>query len=224
MKPVHKKYFFLLLYIGLVITYLCTNAINNVKTSQVYVIAIFSTLALSYLFSFKGKINYLFLLLLVLQASADFFYIKEGISNFSIALTLYFSVDVILGLMLRSRIKKLGNNERQVKIISSTLVVLSVLFVLFLILNLVNIVTIIFGLMMLFLVWLAYNYHANAPKDSSFWLLFGVFAYLGSSLLSSFEIFIAPNIYYVNLKVLIYVTAMYCITKAVIKDSEVVNY
>lgn len=208
----------------LIIAYLYTNAIDNVKISQVYVVAIFSTLALKYLFSFKGKINYLFLLLLVLQASADLFYVKKGVSSFSIALTLYFAVDVILGIMLRSRIKKLDNNTKKVKVISYALIILPVLFALFLILNQVSIVTIIFALMMLLIVWLAYTYYINAPKDSSFWLLFGVFAYLGSSLLSSFEIFIAENIYYINLKVLIYATAMYCITKAAIKDSEAINY
>lgn len=196
---------------------------NNEKLSSIFTVIMFATLALYYLCSFKGKINYLFLFILVIQATGDIFFVRQGHINFKIGLSLYFIVNLILIIMLKQMMLNLNHNNKVLNIISYMAYTATILFGLALFLNIELAITILFGLIMILLVWIAYHYFTSFTKDGSFWMFFGIVAYLICSLASSFDIYIAANVYYVSLKILAYVVAMFCITKAMIIESKTVK-
>lgn len=193
---------------------------HNEKLSNIFTVLMFATLTIYYLFSMKGKINYLFLCLLLLQATGDIFFVKNGQANFKIGLSLYFGVNFILIQMLKNIMLKLKDNIKTLKIIPKISNIIVLVFCVAMLFSIENLITIAYALMMLLLVFTAHKYFVLHTEDISFWMLFGVSAYLICSLASSFDIFIAANIYYVSLKILAYVVAMFCITQAFILENQ----
>lgn len=191
---------------------------HNTQLAQVFVLIMFATLAMFYLSLNTGKLNYLFLLMLLFQAAGDFNFVKGQEVSYLIALVLYFLVNFMLVLMLSSRIKILGEQIKKANKLSYAAYILTGLFIITILLGYVNIAPIFYGLMMLLLVMSAYLYYDSFMEDKTFWMLFGVISYLVCSLIGSFEIYIISNVYYVSLKVIAYVVSMYCITFAVINE------
>lgn len=196
----------------------------NIALSRMHIILMFSTLILYYIvFVKKEKINYLFILVLITQAIADLFFVEKQIYlNYIVGLSLYFIVNLLLVIVLNTKVKE--NNVKQARLVVVIGFVLLALFAVFLVFVVKQLLPIIYALMMILLVYSAYQYYTLHTRFSSFLMLFGVSAYLVCAAAASLGVFMMFNFYYVSIQVVTYVIAMYCITSALINESENIYY
>lgn len=180
----------------------------------------FSTLILYYLTSVKReKINYLFVLVLLLQGVGDLFFVeKELLLNYTVGLCVYFTVNLLMVLMLATKIKK--KRVAQTRVIISIAFALLALFIVFLLLAMKSAVIVAYALMMILLVYSAYHYYTLYTQLSSFLMLFGTSAYLVCNIAASLGVFMMFNFYFMSIQVVAYTLAMYCITSALIAENQ----
>lgn len=179
---------------------------------------IISTLFLFYIIVAKRKSNLLYVLVLLLQLIGGMIITKQGDDNFLIGFSIYFLVNILLILIVTSKLGIITTNEVYTKYAPFTLLFSIVIYYIFAQIGVFKILFLVYGVVAAIFASLAYHYHYKSFKDSTFWMLYGSLAYLVCDVFTGLYFLVSKNIYYDIGDSVFYLTAIYCINYSMILD------
>lgn len=217
-----KTFIFLVIYIILGIVYFYFDIKNQKEELQYIIPSLIATLFIYYLAASQSRYNYLFIITLIFQLIADLTLSQLGQESFNISLSLYFTVKLLLILVVTNKIGIIQPNDIYL-IFAPILITLSaVVYIIFASIGLQQLLLFMFTLVVSVLLSLSYHYYYKSKKKSALWFLLGILAYVICDIFSGLNQLVKPDFYYDVINTAAYLIALFCITHSMtlIREQE----
>lgn len=220
MTPLIKKYNLAIFSLfGLIYIYLEAMDYNEIIIN-IGTPIIVGLLFIFYITAVKRKINYLYILVLLLQLIGGMIITKQGNNNFLIGFSIFFIVNILLILIVTNKLGIINPNDVYTKYAPFTLVFLIIVYAIFTKIGVYTVLFLIFGFLAAIFASIAYHYYSKTIKKSASWILWGALAYLICDVFTGLYFLVSKNIYYDIADSIFYLVAIYCINYAMILDAS----
>lgn len=218
-----KRNIFITIFIVISILYILFRVLENQQLMFVFKPLVVITGSLYYIFS-TTKVNYVFIIILILQLIGDTIFIKEDMDSFMFGINFFFAINILLSLMITNKIGLLHPKDIFKIFLPVLILFLILVYVVFASTGLIKVLISTFALTVAILFSAALKYYLNSKQDSAKWILTGISSLILCYIFAALIRLVKPNIIFSFLEASCYCFYVFCLTKfAIIEDTYYLN-